>query len=374
MTRKLLARLAMVVVGFVLALAVAELALRLFPGVLSENARLRLHWAGLGADERTTMAHPTIGYVARPGLEETLERSDLRFHYAIDPNGFRNPWPWPERADVVVTGDSLAFGYGVDDGEGWTDLLQERLPGLSLVNLGITGGAPQMGLAAYEAFGAALHPKVVLFGLFLGNDVYDALKFAQWRASDAGGNFGVWRALGGRAPGLRGTLRGFLNRSYLLAFLRDDLRLNEQGGGQTLELAGGGRVQLVPQTLGGSMVRPGDPGYELVLGAMVQAAERVRADGGQLVVVSFPTKEEVYLFGSPEHGGVPCLLDPFRGALAERGIEVLDLSEKLREGAAHGRQLFFEIDGHPNAEGYAVIADVVAGHLRQNAAAYGLSL
>lgn len=370
--RKLLARLAMVLVGLGLALALGELTLRLFPGVLDEEARLRLHWAGLGADARTTVAHPTIGYVARPGLEETLERTDLSFHYRIDPNGFRNPWPWPERADVVVTGDSLAFGYGVDDGEGWTDRLKERFPGLSLVNLGITGAAPQMGLAAYEAYGAALHPKVVLFGLFLGNDVYDARKFDEWQRSGAGGNFGVWRALGGHGASVQGWLRGMVQRSFLFAFWRERQREPGQPG-RTIDLPEGGRVQLVPGMYWGARVAPGSPDYDLVLGAVTAAAERVRSDGASLALLFFPTKEEVYLSDQNALGlGLSSLLDPFRPALEERGIAVVDPLPSL---VAHrDEQLYFEIDGHPNARGYALIADVVAEHLRAHAAEYGLDL
>ena len=46
----------------------------------------------------------------------------------------------------------------------------------------------------------------------------------------------------------------------------------------------------------------------------------------------------------------------------------------VREGALAGRQLYFEVDGHPNLDGYRLIADVVDRHLTENAEAYGLSL
>jgi len=35
----------------------------------------------------------------------------------------------------------------------------------------------------------------------------------------------------------------------------------------------------------------------------------------------------------------------------------------LQERAARGERLFFEIDVHPNVEGYRLIADAVAEHL-----------
>jgi hypothetical protein len=40
--------------------------------------------------------------------------------------------------------------------------------------------------------------------------------------------------------------------------------------------------------------------------------------------------------------------------------------------AEAGEALFWEVDGHPNAQGYAVIAEVVLAHLQEHAARYGL--
>jgi hypothetical protein len=39
-----------------------------------------------------------------------------------------------------------------------------------------------------------------------------------------------------------------------------------------------------------------------------------------------------------------------------------------------GETLFFEVDGHPNAAGYALIADAILDYLKQNATEYGLNL
>ncbi len=76
-----------------------------------------------------------------------------------------------------------------------------------------------------------------------------------------------------------------------------------------------------------------------------------------------PTKEEVYLprVGEP----VPPLAEAFRVALTKRGIDSIDLVPAFQ---AHSRDaarpLFYEIDGHPNVDGYRLIARVVADYLR----------
>jgi len=63
---------------------------------------------------------------------------------------------------------------------------------------------------------------------------------------------------------------------------------------------------------------------------------------------------------------------PLRVKLGELGIPYIDLLPDFRSRAAKGEVLFFEVDGHPNARGYALIAELVLAHLKDNAKKYGL--
>jgi hypothetical protein len=229
-----------------------------------------------------------------------------------------------------------------------------------------------MGLAAFDAYGVPLRPKLHVFCLFPGNDVYDARAFERWRASGAGGNFGVWRALGGRLPSAGARLFERLERSFLYQALRGMAR-EERQASRTLELAGGGRVQLVPDVLESARVSdPSSEDCQRILLPIERAVVRAAVHGTHTLVLCFPTKEEVYLPLTED--AAPDVIRPFREALRELGIEVLDLTPALQAGVRGGRQLFYEIDGHPNAAGYALIGDVVSEHLRANASRYGLAL
>ena len=55
------------------------------------------------------------------------------------------------------------------------------------------------------------------------------------------------------------------------------------------------------------------------------------------------------------------------------GIEYLDLAPEFRVRAAAGAQLFFEVDGHPNKAGQALIAQLVLAQLKKNPQRYGLT-
>jgi hypothetical protein len=59
--------------------------------------------------------------------------------------------------------------------------------------------------------------------------------------------------------------------------------------------------------------------------------------------------------------------------LEKHRIAYLDLGPAFRERAAAGEQLFFEVDGHPNARGYDLIAQVVVAYLKDRAPRDGLT-
>lgn len=85
-----------------------------------------------------------------------------------DARGFRNA-STPDRADIVILGDSFAEGSNVRDENVWPFLLASRL-GRNVVNLGMSGYGPGEYVAALERYGLPLRPRVVLCMVYEGND------------------------------------------------------------------------------------------------------------------------------------------------------------------------------------------------------------
>jgi lysophospholipase L1-like esterase len=356
-----------------LALGAAEIGLRLFPQLMPEDAQLRLHWRDMS--EPATLADPYLGYVYPPNHTDRIERSngDFGFSFTTDEHGFRNPSPWPERADIVVLGDSMAFGYGVGDDEAWTALLAAQLPGRRIINLGLIGAAPQQYLRIYERFGQALQPGLVLFCLFPGNDLNDAERFDHWVKAGAGSDY---RLSSEDAPEPRVTSRlwGLLMRSYLVTLLRDARKkVFARVSGRTMSFPDGSRLELAPAIYAsnGLMARPDHPNFRLVLRAVEQTRALAELNGSRFLVLLMPTKEEVYLPLLDERA--PPAVAPFIPQLEAVGIAYLDLTPPLQAHARQGERLFFEVDGHPNAAGYRVIAQAVLDHLRSDPDGYGLT-
>ena len=129
----------------------AELLLRWFPEHLPAEARFRLHGDAVRAGGLQSRPHDYVGYLWPPHERNSVEGIDFDFSYTTGAHGFRNAGPWPERADVVVLGDSQAFGFGVEDHQVWVRLLDDDLPEQKVFNLGLIGAAPQQFLPDLRA-------------------------------------------------------------------------------------------------------------------------------------------------------------------------------------------------------------------------------
>lgn len=359
-----------IAVSTLVAVGAAEAVLRAFPQLLPEEIALRTHWSALAkANSASSIADPYIGFLYPPHRQRQLSNRDVSFSYVTDELGFRNASPLPATADIVVLGDSQVFSFGVKDHEAWPRLLEESLDEKRVVNLGLIGAGPRQYLRIYETFGRSFEPELVLFCIFTGNDVPDAVSFDRWLAAGATGNYDVWRFFGEDGPPTSPTLR----QSYLRAFVGHTVRhMRERSSSRTLELDGGGRLQVVPSLIAHSSsgTALGDPRFERVMEIVEQAYDAVRGDGAEMLVVLIPTKEEVYLPLLGEHTPEPATV--FAEGLRQRRLPFLDLTPYLQQRAEQGEQLYFEIDGHTNAAGYSAIAEGVRAHLEMRAQTFSL--
>jgi hypothetical protein len=200
--------------------------------------------------------------------------------------------------------------------------------------------------------------------------------FRHWLEDGALGNYMLWLTQGRFRFTARDPIEGLKNLgrkySYVYNLVQDGYKIARWGSSETLRLADGRTLQLSAGYLGAAaaMTEPDREEFKLVLDALTRLHAKATAAGTHVVVVFHPSKEEVYL---------PLLREPvadlgsnLREELRKSGIDFINLTPAFRERAAVGQKLFFEVDGHPNVAGYALIADAVTGHLKQHAPKYGL--
>jgi hypothetical protein len=371
--RPILRWLATAAVLAVAVVGVAEVLLRAFPHYLPAAMLFRLHDQAIEANDLKTRPAPEFGYLWQPRTRDRLEGWQFGFTYTTDEHGFRNPNPWPDRADIVVIGDSQAFGFGVDDGEVWVRHMAERLPRARIVNLGVIGAAPQQFPKVFEAFGAPLRPAVVLVAFFPPNAIQMGRLYSEWEADGRQGGFDQRRFGGSARNGVVETIKDGLRESYALFGLYYALRTATGSSGTvTVEFDGDRQLHLATTRYGDEARRAenGHPDFEATIEVLEELRAMVEASGAEMVVVPFPTKEEVHLPLVGESANA--LVAPFLAELDRRGIPHLDLTGDLRERAAEGEKLFLEIDLHPNDAGHQRIAEILIARLERRAAEFPL--
>jgi lysophospholipase L1-like esterase len=368
-------RLAALLLGSAMALALGEIALRTVV---------------------RTYAPISLDFFQRDGAGPLRLRPHVRRRHAspewsvlVETNGRgrrdRDAPPRPRQPVVLGLGDSMSFGWGVEQGEAFPSLLEDTLGGpeqVRVVNASVPGTGTTDQRDLLRELIAEVPAEVVFVSFFVGNDFHDVAAggAAQYDVVDGalvakdtprGGSQRVqawvkrnsylaqvaaqqlWRFQQHRAeavpaerrahPGLAGRDRKL--REYLELHLREDLppRLAE--------------------------------GVQATADALSEMQDMSRRRGARFVLAVIPRSFQVYDQDRRRWQAAYALRDedwdmdrPQRilAAWAEaHGAELVDLLPAFREAAARpGPRLYFFPDSHLNPAGHAVAARELARHFR----------
>lgn len=139
----------------------------LLPQPVSNELATGYHGGFTGIYRRDT---PTHLQLMKPNFEREMYFNGYRWHHKTDWNGFRNPTD-RYRANVVLLGDSMIYGHGVDEPHTVSHHL-EKNTGLSVSNLGTQGASAHQEYQLMKSAVLDLKPKFV-FMFFLTNDIRD---------------------------------------------------------------------------------------------------------------------------------------------------------------------------------------------------------
>ena len=165
-SRALLINLSLIFVSTVFTLFLVEIALRvvgLKPLYVSPER------------DRFWKYDSLLGWAHKPGQEGIFETPQFRTVVRINENGLRDRQHSYERQNdserILVLGDSFAWGYGVEESERFSQLLEEEL-GVEVINAGISGYSTDQELLWYKNEGVKYQTDLVVL-MIAGNDVGD---------------------------------------------------------------------------------------------------------------------------------------------------------------------------------------------------------
>ena len=170
--RRFLFRIASVVFALILATVVAELALRIFTNALLGEERTAVFYDRYNTTPRGMYFHdPQAGMnFMWPSAEMTAHSHGYFWNHRTDARGFRNP---PERqgTDVLLLGDSLIYGHGLDDDETVTSILHKDY-GYSAYNMARQGDCLYQQYVLTRLFLDEFTPQTIMLFVF-SNDLVD---------------------------------------------------------------------------------------------------------------------------------------------------------------------------------------------------------
>ena len=168
---RVITSLCLVLLGVVVALAIVEVALRVFPPRRTAEYLRSIH---LVRRDRAWL------FGLRPGASVRLPPAGV-IEYAVNADGFRDRQYARHKPAgtfrILVLGDSIAFGHRVNLEEIFPKVLEERLaavapPAFEVLNLGISGYNPYNEAALLADVGVGYEPDLVL-AQFCVNDLND---------------------------------------------------------------------------------------------------------------------------------------------------------------------------------------------------------
>lgn len=113
-------------------------------------------------------AIPEISYELKPNIAERAFRSTV----TTNALGFRSAEIDPAKPTIAFLGDSITFGYGLEDAETITRHIQNELPNWNVLNTGSPGYNLIQQTATYREKVKKLEPKALVL-IFHFNDVED---------------------------------------------------------------------------------------------------------------------------------------------------------------------------------------------------------
>jgi lysophospholipase L1-like esterase len=423
------------VVSTILSLACLEVGLRLFGDELPSPVSVERRDLGeYRADPRwqdsfryghrlaarlNTFCEWQEGDIVRMGFLPAglVSHPAYHFPFVTDPDGFRNSTTAAPAAAVAVLGDSFTDAMTVPADLSWP-LRLGGLLGVKVRNYGTAGFGPGQELEVLKEFVLARRPRRVVIGFFAGNDLQDAEHYGG-----AGGEGERIPAQGWKFKGVIARFDEFYLVSVykaVVAVIRERLQDRADEGSSNSDYSGEDlnapavtqpsfdrglfAIPVAGRTVRFAFMPPylerlkltreqlrSSRGWDVTCRLYREMNQLIRSQGGQLVVVFIPSKDQVYLpllssafppaelqkalrscvGDRPANVRVAALLqnrlalnDLLREFCATEGIAFLDLTPVLQKTLASGRNTYFPDDSHWNAAGHEVAAKAIAGFMK----------
>lgn len=316
-----------------------------------------------------------------------------------DSNGFRNS-SVPQSVDIVTIGDSQTEGFLVPHRDAWPAVLR-GLTGKSVYNMALGGYGPAQYYQLFTAKALKMHPKIIIFCFYLGNDLMDAFNHVyetpvlsgfrdpKFQKKDIFQEFDFTYKVQGR---FLGAFRDWLAchsvvYRLMTARLKDlaqweQIRAHAQDKGfSAIQDAPGHYLTtvscshfLITSNVQDPRILEGLRLTELFAGKINDECRRKGIDCYFMIFTSKPYTFESFLQKNDQPevcrtaiGNEKIILNRLKGFFERNRMAYLDVGEALREHASRKESIFpKDEEDHLNQKGNRILAEEVADFLKKH--------
>jgi hypothetical protein len=374
-------RALLVGVGVLLGLLLSELVVRLAGPVLPANFSTR------ALQER----HGLYGVFHRRGGSAWIRDPEFTTFVRFNSAGLRgpeiSPAPAADTTRILVLGDSFVEGSEVHENETLPAQLAEEMSRTSpteALNAGVRGWGTAQEYLYLVHEGLQLQPDVVVFVLYVGNDLADNSQELSSAAPNGQVSRPTYTLEHGALVPHPVTLTAAPAWAPLLASARSRSSLfNLMEGGVATKLAYADQEEVLRSTHRQVFANPPPPAWERswrVTESLIAAArDAAEHSGAQFIMVIAPHKAQLdatewerLIRGSPVRGTTWDQSIPVRrltSSALESGVHAIDLLPTL-QAAPDPSSLYFAENSHWTARGHRLVAQTIAKHLTRESIGY----
>jgi hypothetical protein len=346
-------RLAVACVSILVALVIAEVALRLFVPVQQERDTEHVYFAYDAA----------LGWLNKPDASGVFRIPSGTTLINISSQGWRDSDPvMPKPAGIkriLVLGDSQTWGYGVNQTERYSDDFRRLLSGVDVLNMGVSGYGTGQEYLLLREHGIAYDPDVVIVG-FYSNDLYDnmatnnedAYSYPRPVLLEQNNTLRVSNVPVPKKAGIwENAPSYYADQSPVIAFLMQHSRLffmvkQIYAGLQTAMVRMGWREEIPA-----SFKQPDSPQWKATFAILDDMRSYCQARHITLVVAIIPTRTNIQAGDAT--------IDNQLAVWGERSnVPVVRMQDSF---ASHDlNKLYLAYDSHMSAQGHSLAATLIA--------------
>lgn len=326
---------------------------------------------------------PAVGnafYRVKPNYSQTFLRHEFRVSVQTNNVGFREDRDYHGGpVDIGFLGDSFTFGWGVETGERYSDVVARSFPSLDVVSYAYPNGHAPVNYLAFLQQNPQWMPAVLVLGLFAYNDLAEDTADAVIEYQD--GNIG---SVGSRT--LEVDEDGFVvaKGSYPPRFPSFAWWGRHSAIGRTIRvvremLRSGGGAPPKSDTWRALDRGELDETARMALDHVKRIDQLARRAGSTLLVFYIPFPSDI--------GETPVCLYTERMCAEQRAnnrlgpalakwaasenIRLIDPVEHFRALEARGEELYFRLDAHWTPAGHAAAGALIVDYLEKHGLAPG---